>query len=185
MTTTEPVDGAAILDALHACLTRYVILPSAEAVDAVALWIAATHAQPAWAHAPRLVIRAPEKRCGKSRLLDVVEGCCHNPLITVNASPAAVYRAGRRARRDDAGEERQRDQGPSCCIECHGKPIHPVRGAVPRMPRQGGRFEAVHSEVDPPAPTAACPRRRCSRKKESYRSRATPATIAESATLNT
>ncbi|MFI6332139.1 DUF3631 domain-containing protein [Micromonospora chersina] len=93
MTTTEAHDGAAILDALHACLTRYVILPSAEAVDAVALWIAATHAQPAWAHAPRLVIRAPEKRCGKSRLLDVVEGCCHNPLITVNASPAAVYRA--------------------------------------------------------------------------------------------
>jgi hypothetical protein len=57
------------------------------------LWIAATHAQPAWAHAPRLVIRAPEKRCGKSRLLDIVEGCCWEPLITVNASPAAVYRA--------------------------------------------------------------------------------------------
>ena len=60
---------------------------------AVALWIAATHAQAAWQHAPRLVIRAPVKRCGKSRLLDMVEGTCHNPLITVNASPAAVYRA--------------------------------------------------------------------------------------------
>ena len=78
---------------LHAVLTRYVILPSAEAAVAVALWIAATHAQPAWQHAPRLVIRAPEKRCGKSRLLDIVEGTCHAPLITVNASPAAVYRA--------------------------------------------------------------------------------------------
>ena len=59
----------------------------------MALWTAATHAQPAWQHAPRLVIRAPEKRCGKSRLLDIVEGTCHAPLITVNASPAAVYRA--------------------------------------------------------------------------------------------
>ncbi|MEV4772133.1 DUF3631 domain-containing protein [Micromonospora humida] len=92
-TADQPVDGAAILDQLHGCLTKYVILPSPEAVDAVALWIAATHAQAAWAHAPRLVIRAPEKRCGKSRLLDIVEGCCHDPLITVNASPAAVYRA--------------------------------------------------------------------------------------------
>ncbi|SCL15173.1 DUF3631 domain-containing protein [Micromonospora inyonensis] len=92
-TTGQPHNGATILDALHDCLTKYVILPSPEAVDAVALWIAATHAQAAWAHAPRLVIRAPEKRCGKSRLLDVVEGCCHDPLITVNASPAAVYRA--------------------------------------------------------------------------------------------
>lgn len=89
----HPHDGAAILDALHACLTKYVILPSPEAVDAVALWITASHAQPAWAHAARLVIRAPEKRCGKSRLLDVVEATCYAPLITVNASPAAVYRA--------------------------------------------------------------------------------------------
>jgi hypothetical protein len=86
-------DGAALLDALHTALTTYVILPSCEAADAVTLWIAASHAQPAWAHAPRLVIRGPEKRCGKSRLLDIVEATCHEPLITVNASPAAVYRS--------------------------------------------------------------------------------------------
>jgi Protein of unknown function (DUF3631) len=91
--TPPPADGAAVLAELHAILTRYVILPSAESAVAVALWIAATHAQQSWAHAPRLVIRAPEKRCGKSRLLDIVEGTCHAPLITVNASPAAVYRA--------------------------------------------------------------------------------------------
>ena len=89
----QPAKAPHLLAQLHTALTRYVILPSAEAAVAVALWIAATHAQAAWAHAPRLVIRAPEKRCGKSRLLDIVEGTCHAPLITVNASPAAVYRA--------------------------------------------------------------------------------------------
>ncbi|MER7003550.1 DUF3631 domain-containing protein [Dactylosporangium sp. NPDC000555] len=99
--TTDPTptndadqgSGADLLDALHDAITRYVILPTPETVDAVALWIAATHAQPAWAHAPRLVIRAPERRCGKSRLLDVVEAVSFNPLITVNASTAAVYRS--------------------------------------------------------------------------------------------
>ncbi|MFD8527216.1 DUF3631 domain-containing protein [Streptosporangium canum] len=85
--------GAILLDALLDSLTRYVILPTSQAADAVTLWIAATHAQPAWAHAPRLVIRAPEKRCGKSRLLDVVEATCHEPFITVNSSSAAVYRS--------------------------------------------------------------------------------------------
>jgi hypothetical protein len=40
-----------------------------------------------------VVIRAPERRCGKSRLLDIVEAGGHDPLITVNASPAAVYRS--------------------------------------------------------------------------------------------
>jgi hypothetical protein len=88
-----PQEGGAILDRLHQIITRYVILPSPETLDAVVLWIAASHGQPAWAHAPRLVIRAPEKRCGKSRLLDVVEGTCYSPLITVNASTPAVYRS--------------------------------------------------------------------------------------------
>jgi hypothetical protein len=93
MSTTRRADGAALLAELHAALTRYVILPGPDATVAVALWIAATHAQAAWQHAPRLVIRAPEKRCGKSRLLDIIEATCHAPLMTVNASPAAVYRA--------------------------------------------------------------------------------------------
>jgi hypothetical protein len=87
------VDGAAVLDDVHTAVLRYVVLPSPAAAAAVVLWIAATHAQPAWAHAPRLVIRAPEKRCGKSRLLDVVEALCWAPFITVNSSPAAVYRS--------------------------------------------------------------------------------------------
>jgi hypothetical protein len=95
MTTgTEPdAAGAGLLGELRDALARYVILPTETAADAVVLWIAASHGQPYWAHAPRLVIRAPEKRCGKSRLLDVIEATCHAPLITVNASPAAVYRS--------------------------------------------------------------------------------------------
>lgn len=85
--------GAGLLDQLRAALCRYVVLPSAEAADAVTLWVTATHAVPAWETATRLVITAPEKRCGKSRLLDVIEGTCHRPLMTVNISPAALVRS--------------------------------------------------------------------------------------------
>jgi Protein of unknown function (DUF3631) len=53
----------------------------------------ATHAQPAWEHAPRLAVVSPLKRCGKSRLLDVVAETCHAPLITINATIAAVVRS--------------------------------------------------------------------------------------------
>ncbi|MGH3511181.1 MAG: DUF3631 domain-containing protein [Acidimicrobiales bacterium] len=91
--SSTATDGAVLLDAVRAALARYVVLPTPQAADAVTLWIAATHAQPAWAHAPRLVIRGPEKRCGKSRLLDAVEALCRDPFITVNSSPAAVYRS--------------------------------------------------------------------------------------------
>lgn len=89
----DAVDGAELLDDVTATVARYVILPSSSAMVAVVLWIAASHAIPAWNCAPRLVIRAPEKRCGKSRLLDMVEGMCHRPLMTTNASPSAVYRS--------------------------------------------------------------------------------------------
>jgi hypothetical protein len=89
----EQTAGAALLDDLRAQIAKFVILPSDEALDAVALWVAATHLQHAWQHAPRLAVVGPAKRCGKSRLLDVVTETVHNHLITVNASPAAIFRS--------------------------------------------------------------------------------------------
>ena len=88
----EP-DGVELLDELHTAFGRYVVFPSPDAHDAVVLWCAATHGQPAWEHAPRLTPISPEKRCGKSRLMDVAEAVCHRVLITVNASTAAVVRS--------------------------------------------------------------------------------------------
>jgi uncharacterized protein DUF3631 len=89
----EQAPGAALLDDLRAQIAKFVILPSVEALDAVTLWVAATHLQPAWQHAPRLAVVGPAKRCGKSRLLDVVTETVHKHLITVNASPAAIFRS--------------------------------------------------------------------------------------------
>jgi hypothetical protein len=89
----EDLDGAALLDELHAALSRYVILPSPEAADAVVLWTAASHGVQAWHCAPRLDVTSPVKRCGKSRLLDVIMATCHDALLTVNISPAALVRS--------------------------------------------------------------------------------------------
>jgi hypothetical protein len=91
--TPEAVDGAGLLGELRAAFSRYVVFPNPQAADAVTLWTAATHAQPAWEHAPRLAVVSPLKRCGKSRLLDVVAETCHAPLITINATIAAVVRS--------------------------------------------------------------------------------------------
>ncbi|QLL10095.1 DUF3631 domain-containing protein [Mycobacterium vicinigordonae] len=90
---TDLVDGARLLDELLAILTRYVVFPDAEAAVAVALWVAATHAIEAWHAAPRLILNSPQKRCGKTRALDVISGLCHAALITANARAAAIYRS--------------------------------------------------------------------------------------------
>lgn len=88
----EDINGSDLLNQIQAIFKRYVILPTPEAEIAVTLWTAATHAAPAWNTAPRLVIRAPLKRCGKSRLLDIIEALAYQPVATVNATPSAIYR---------------------------------------------------------------------------------------------
>ncbi|GAA1094682.1 DUF3631 domain-containing protein [Kitasatospora arboriphila] len=90
---TPSSQGAELLCELRSAIARFVILPSEQALDAVTLWVAATHLQPAWQHAPRLAVIGPAKRCGKSRLLDIVTETVHDPLITVNASSAAIFRS--------------------------------------------------------------------------------------------
>ena len=90
---TPPESGAELLDDVRAALARYVVLPDPHTLDAVTLWIAATHLQPAFQHAPRLAITGPQKRCGKSRLLDVIEATSHRPIMTVNATVPAIFRS--------------------------------------------------------------------------------------------
>jgi hypothetical protein len=85
--------GDEVLGQVHAALTRYIMFPSAEAADAVTLYVAATHAQPSWQHATRLVVKSAEKRCGKTRLLEVARELVHRPVPTVNISPAALVRS--------------------------------------------------------------------------------------------
>lgn len=87
------VDGAALLDGLLATFKRYVVMPDEHAAVAVTLWTATTHALQAFEFAPRLVVNSPQKRCGKTRLLDIVSGTCHAPLTTVDATVAAIFRS--------------------------------------------------------------------------------------------
>lgn len=89
----DELDGAQVLDELRDTLTRYVVFMDGHTAAAVTLWIATTHALPAFEHAPRLVLTSPEKRCAKSRTLDVIAGTCHRPLVSINATIAAIYRS--------------------------------------------------------------------------------------------
>ncbi|MFC5245923.1 DUF3631 domain-containing protein [Streptomyces nigrescens] len=89
----EQTSGSKLLDELRSQVAQFVIPPSSEALDAITLWVAATHLQPAWQHAPRLAVVGPAKRCGKSRLLDVLTETVHEPMLTINTTPAAIFRS--------------------------------------------------------------------------------------------
>jgi hypothetical protein len=87
----EPVDGAILLDEIAIGITRYVML-SRDAAYAVALWIVHSYCFDVFSISPRLVITAPEKRCGKTTLLRVIQALVPKALPVANITAAAMFR---------------------------------------------------------------------------------------------
>lgn len=88
----DKVDGAALLDTLVASVRRHLSLPE-HAPAAIALWTLGTHIIVEHGHiAPMMTITSPEKRCGKSTLMDWLEKLVHKALKAANITAAAVFR---------------------------------------------------------------------------------------------
>jgi hypothetical protein len=87
----EPVDGAALLSEISSLLTRYVVMSRA-AADAIALWVMHAYLIETADVTPRLAIKSPEKRCGKTKLLSIIAHLAPRVLATSNISPAAMFR---------------------------------------------------------------------------------------------
>ncbi len=79
------------LSILSEMVRRFIALTVAEA-DAIALWIVHTHAFGAAQTTPYLAITSAEKRCGKSRLLELLELLVAGPWLTSSVSAAVLYR---------------------------------------------------------------------------------------------
>lgn len=86
------LDGAELLHDLVAFLRRFVVFASVHQTHAIALWVVHTHAIDATDVTPRLNIASPEPRCGKSRVVDLLELLVAAPLVVVNISEAALFR---------------------------------------------------------------------------------------------
>ncbi|HKV44730.1 MAG TPA: DUF3631 domain-containing protein [bacterium] len=86
-----PVDGPGLVEAVVEFFTRYVVLP-AGAPLVVALWAIATWLADDFDAFPYLAVTSPQKRCGKTRVLELLERVCRRSLSTTNISEAALFR---------------------------------------------------------------------------------------------
>jgi hypothetical protein len=84
-------DVSNAIEAAASFITDYVVLPD-DVAFAVACWVAAAHLHGCWDRFPHLSINSPEKRCGKTTLLEVLTTIVPSPLFTSNISPAALFR---------------------------------------------------------------------------------------------
>jgi hypothetical protein len=84
--------GAQLLNDIRSFLARFVIYPTAHALDAHTLWIAHAWLTDAFESTPRIAFLSPEPGSGKSRALEVTEPLVPHPVHAVNTTPAYLFR---------------------------------------------------------------------------------------------
>jgi hypothetical protein len=84
-------DPSRILADLERHFERYAVLPPGLPL-VLALWGLATHLFDCFDAFPYLAITSPTKRCGKTRVAELLEMVCLNPLRAVGISVAALFR---------------------------------------------------------------------------------------------
>jgi hypothetical protein len=87
-----PVDGAELLSGIVSTVRDYLVV-SAHCDDAMALWAVHTHAFQATSISPILALESPDKRCGKTTALNLLEELVPRPLGTASITPASLFRA--------------------------------------------------------------------------------------------
>ncbi len=87
----QAVCARVLFDDIFQTIKSFIVC-SDETAIAATLWAAFTWFIDNVQVAPLAIITSPEKRCGKTQFLDVLNRLCHRPLIGSNISSAAVYR---------------------------------------------------------------------------------------------
>lgn len=87
----QPVEGESLFDEIKSLITQYVIADE-ETLIAATLWVAFSWFIEVVNYAPIANITAPEKRCGKTKLLSVLKRLSYQSFTTSNISAAALFR---------------------------------------------------------------------------------------------
>jgi putative DNA primase/helicase len=89
---SDPVNGEILFNEMARTLSRYVVLPK-HAESALVLWIVMAHGFDCFDISPILAIESPERRCGKTTLLSLLQLLVPKPLTAASLTPATAFRA--------------------------------------------------------------------------------------------
>jgi uncharacterized protein DUF3631 len=88
----NPVVGNDVLNEARALLNKYCVLPQGADI-AIVLWIAAGYSINCFRIFPKLCLSSPEKRCGKTTTLEVINALSYRALMASNLSAAVLFRS--------------------------------------------------------------------------------------------
>jgi len=87
----KPVDSSWIVTEIKKQINAYCILPE-EYLAPIVAWVIGTYCFNAFRIFPKLCIYSPQKRCGKSTLMEVLDALSFSALMASNVSPAVIFR---------------------------------------------------------------------------------------------
>ena len=73
-------------------LSRHIVFENETHPDAIALWIVGTYLMDDWILYPKLYIHSPERECGKTSLLCMIEAFACNARMAASITPSAFNR---------------------------------------------------------------------------------------------
>jgi putative DNA primase/helicase len=86
-----PVEGAALYAEVKDAIERHMDMPEG-ASTIVATWVFGTYCFDEFGLFPKLLISSPEKECGKSTLMEVIEALTYRGYLASNGTEAAIFR---------------------------------------------------------------------------------------------
>jgi putative DNA primase/helicase len=87
----ELVDGAQLLTEIATAIESYIVM-GAHQRDAAALWVVFAHAQDFFVYAPLLIVLSPIRRCGKTKLQEMLARLSPRPQSMSGITAAALAR---------------------------------------------------------------------------------------------
>ncbi len=90
------------LDAVETFIRTYILLDDEAEYLVVAAWIMAAHLSDVWYRFPHLAVTSPEKRCGKTTMMQILTLLSPNPQCLSTITPAVAFRLVKQAK-DEGG----------------------------------------------------------------------------------
>ena len=89
---SEQVDGNVLAQTMRETLQRHSVLPTGADV-ALTLWALGTYIYNSFRIFPKLCLSSPEKRCGKTTIIEILGALVHRALIASNVSASVIFRS--------------------------------------------------------------------------------------------
>jgi hypothetical protein len=92
MTSYKNVPFSVVLTKMADDIRSHLILEHPSHADAAVLWAVATYRMDLWSIFPKFLISSPERACGKTTFIELLEAIVLKPVMAANVTASSFFR---------------------------------------------------------------------------------------------